>query len=79
MGVLVETVATLRKEAFAKLQAIQEIKKVQLIDYMDELKSQLHIVKSDPSLLNALIELSAAFNLEGKRIDTDLWQGLASA
>ena len=79
MGVLAETLATLRKEAFAKLQAIQEIKKAQLIDYMDELKSQLYVVKNDPSILNALVELSAAFNVEGKRIDTDLWEGVASA
>ena len=45
----------------------------------DELKSRLHIVQNDPSILNALVELIAAFNVEDKRIDTDLWQGVVSA
>ena len=39
MGVLVETVATLRKEAFSKLKAVQQIKKNQIDNYFgDRLK-----------------------------------------
>ena len=40
MGVLVETVATLRKEAFDKLTAIEEIKKTQVRDYFDNMFEQ---------------------------------------
>ncbi len=36
MGVLVETVATLRQEAFSKLEALRDIKKQQIGDYFNE-------------------------------------------
>ena len=47
MGVLIETVGTLRREAFAKLEAIQEIKKAHLTDYFETMKNQLRILKDD--------------------------------
>ena len=74
MGVLVETVSTLRREAFAKLEAVQEIKKAQLVDYIDVMKAQLRIFKDDPFVRNALIEFDAAFMADGNRTDTTAWK-----
>jgi len=47
MGVLVETVGTLRQEAFAKLTAVREIKKTQIENYFkDALRSMEVIARS---------------------------------
>ena len=61
MGVLLETVATLRHEAFAKLEAVQELKGGQIGDYLDAMKGQLHILKDDPYIREALIAFDKAF------------------
>ena len=54
MGVLLETVSTLRREAFAKLGAVQQIKKNQLLGYIGTLRGQLHNLKDDPYARTAL-------------------------
>jgi methyl-accepting chemotaxis protein len=77
MGVLVETVATLRKEAFQKLEAIQEIKKAQLLDYFEVMRSQLRILKDDEDIKNALIEFDKAFEGGGDKTDTQEWDAVA--
>jgi len=77
MGVLMETVGTLRKEALEKLEAIQEIKKAQLTDYFEILKSQLHIFKDDPYVMQALLEFNTAFENAGDRVDTAEWNAVA--
>ena len=43
MGVLTETVATLRKEAFDKLKAIEEIKKTQIENYFNDAFLQMSV------------------------------------
>ena len=77
MGVLVETVSTLRTEAFRKLEAIQAIKKSQLSDYFIMLQSQLKVLKDDPYTLQALIEFNRAFEAGGDRTGTASWNALA--
>jgi methyl-accepting chemotaxis protein len=77
MGVLMETVGTLRSEAFAKLKAIQEIKKSQLNDYFDTMKSQLRILKDDAYVMNALVEFDQAFEAGGDSVNTLEWDALA--
>ncbi len=77
MGVLVENVGTLRKEAFAKLKAIQEIKKSQLTDYIETMKAQLHILKDDPYIMDALVALDRAYEAAGDRVDTPGWRSSA--
>jgi len=76
MAVLVEIVSTLRKEAFDKLEAVQEIKKARLIDYFETMKAQLRILKDDPYVMNAMIELeeaSEASETGGNMADTPEW------
>jgi len=77
LGVLVETVSTLRRETFQKLEAIQKIKKAQLTDYLNTMKSQLHVVKDDTLASQALAELNDAFKESGNRADTEAWQKAA--
>ncbi len=77
MGILIETVGTLRKEAFTKLTAIQEIKKVQLMDYMNGMKNALRGLKDDPYVLNALFEFDSAFEGGGDSVDSPEWKAVA--
>ncbi|MHC5061650.1 MAG: methyl-accepting chemotaxis protein [Planctomycetota bacterium] len=77
MGVLMETAGTLRTEAFAKLEAIQKIKKAQILDYFNTLKGELHILKGDPYVQAALTEFETAFEASGDKVDTAEWQAVA--
>jgi methyl-accepting chemotaxis protein len=76
MGVLMETVGTLRTEAFGKLEAIQELKKAQLIDYIKLLQSQLHVLKDDPFAQQALTEFDKAFEADGDQTGGPQWSKL---
>lgn len=78
MGVLVETVSALRQEAFAKMEAIQEIKKAHLSDYFRVMEANLRGLKDDPYVLEALINLDAAFEAGGDRVDTEQWNAVAN-
>ncbi len=73
MGVLMETVGTLRKEAFDKLEAIQEIKKAQLLDYFEGLRAQLRILKDDAFVMKALTEFDRAFEADGDQTGGYEW------
>lgn len=77
MGVLIETVGTLRKEAFAKLEAVQALKKTELTDMFDTVRNQLKMLKDDSYILNALIEFDRAFEAAGDSVDTEDWKALA--
>ncbi len=77
MGVLVETVSTLRKEAFEKLEAVQELKKSQLNDYIESMKSELKILKDDQYVMEALVEFDSAFEYAGDAVNTEEWKTLA--
>lgn len=77
MGVLVETVGTLRQDALTKLEAIQEIKKSQLLDYMGNLRGALRGLKDDPYVRTAMLEFNKAFEMEGNSINSSQWKALA--
>ncbi|KKL16573.1 hypothetical protein LCGC14_2494200, partial [marine sediment metagenome] len=72
MGVLVETVDTLRQEAFSKLEAIQSIKKAQLMDYIGILTTGIHSQKDIPYTWTVIEEFKRA----GKP-GTASWNSLA--
>ena len=73
MGVLTQTVTTLRKNAFEKLEAIQEIKKSRLIDYFETMKTSLRVVKNDPFVQYALMDINQVFKAGENRVDTSDW------
>lgn len=65
MGVLVETVATLREEALKKLTAIREIKKNQIEEYFAQRIANVEVLAGDPSVIDAFHELKTAFENAG--------------
>ncbi|MEH0021249.1 MAG: methyl-accepting chemotaxis protein [Desulfobacter sp.] len=77
MHVLIETVGTLRKASFEKLEAVQKIKKAQVLDYFATMENQLRVLKDDPYVKQALIELDHAFEAGGDRVDTGQWAAAA--
>ncbi len=77
INVLVETIATLRREAFKKLEAVQEMKKTEILNYFETMKGQIHVLKGDAYVMNALIELDRAYEDAGNTTDTPEWKALA--
>ena len=65
MGVLVETVATLREEAFGKLTAIREIKKNQIETFFAQRVANTEVIAQDPYVIQAFKEFDAAFEEGG--------------
>jgi methyl-accepting chemotaxis protein len=61
MGVLVETVGTLRKEAFSKLEAVQTIKKNQIETYFEERLNLLDDVQYNLRFTEGIEPLTLAF------------------
>jgi methyl-accepting chemotaxis protein len=77
MGVLVETVSTLRKATFEKLDAIQMIKREQLMEYFEIMRNQLGLLAHDPYAINALNAFAQAFEEAGDTVDSEAWKALA--
>lgn len=77
LGVLTETVSTLKQEAFTKLEAIQEIKKAQLLDYFNTMENQLRVLKDDRYLLDAALKFNEAFEKGNGKVGTPEWEALA--
>ncbi len=65
MGVLTETVSTLRFEAVQKLVAVRQIKKNQIERYFEERLGDVAALAANPYVLQAYRELSVAFNMGG--------------
>ena len=65
MGVLMETVGTLRKEAFGKLEAIQASKKAQLERFFAERMGDALVLADNPFVHQAFKALDAAFEAAG--------------
>ncbi len=66
MGVLVETVSTLRNEAISKLNAIAEIKKNQIQNFYSERVGDANVLAADPYISEAMKELGAVFVYGGE-------------
>ena len=82
MGVLVETVGTLRKEAFDKLRAIQTIKKNQIESYFDQRLKMLTDVQQNLRFTEGIKLFTAAFqngleSQEYKRLSTAREKGFS--
>jgi len=77
MEVLVETVSTLRKSAFDKLDSVQHLKMAHLADYMNTLKDQLLILKHDQQILNIMETFDTTFKAAGNTTNSEEWKLLA--
>ncbi len=67
----------LENQAFEKLKAVQAIKAGQVTDYFNVLEHQLHIVKGDPYVRQALVEFNRVFEDAGNKVLTPEWNALA--
>ena len=65
MGVLVNIADTFRQQAFAKLAAVQDIKKSQLRDYLTNNNTQLNLLASQAYVQAALKEMAGTFKSKG--------------
>ena len=72
MGVLVETVKTLREEAFNKLAAVREIKKGQIESYFAQRKSEVGALVETVKALReeAFKKLAAVRGIKKSQIET---------
>lgn len=61
MGVLTETVSTLRTEAFRNLDAIRKLKLSAIERMLEDMEGQIHMLKDDPFIADANYEFEAAF------------------
>jgi methyl-accepting chemotaxis protein len=77
MSVIMETVASLREEAFNKLEAVQNLKKNHVENYIYSMFFQMHLIKGDPYILQALIDFNRAFVNGGERVDTPEWNAVS--
>lgn len=68
MGVLVETVNTLRREAFRKLEAIRTIKKGQIEGFFSERMGDIKVLSTNAVVTDALDSFSTAFKQDGGKL-----------
>ncbi len=76
MGVLMETVNTLRQEAFNKLTAVQTIKKNQIVGYFSERLGDISVLSSNNTIAQSLEKFEQAFVTENNRIGGDQWKAV---
>ncbi len=65
MGVLVETVSTLRTEALRKLEALSTVKAIQIEKYFEERLGDATMLAADPYVKRAYFDLVGAFEQGG--------------
>ncbi len=61
MGVLIDTVDTLRKEAFDKLAAVREVKRAAVARYFDSIRGQIVTFSEDQMVVDAMATFKEAF------------------
>ena len=78
MGVLVETVNTLRDEAFKKLVAIRAIKKNQIERFFAERFGDVSVLSGNETVANAIGAFDEAFQTEGSKTGGQNWKAMES-
>jgi len=76
VGVLVETVGTIRREAFAKLEAVQTIKKNQIESYFGERLGDVSVLSTNATVDTALEAFEQAFETDGNRTGGQSWKAV---
>jgi len=74
MDVLVDTVKTLKQGAFDKLAVVQQIKKAQVEQYFRERYNDIVVSSKNRFVAEALQKFQSAFESEGGKVDTPIWQ-----
>jgi methyl-accepting chemotaxis protein len=72
MGVLMETVKTLRYEALEKLTAIRSIKQKQMDNYLESIKDDVQLLSENHMMIDGLEEIEAGWRKLGVNVSNDL-------
>ncbi len=72
MGVLVETVNTLRHEAFQKLTAIRTIKQTQIRQYLNTIKDEVQLLADNHMMIDALEMFEEGWDGLGDNVTAEL-------
>ncbi|MDH5561854.1 MAG: cache domain-containing protein, partial [Deltaproteobacteria bacterium] len=67
----------LEKISFEQLRSIRDIKKSQVMDYLESLQKQLRVTQNNPFVLEALIAFNRAFEDGGDKVLTASWNRVA--
>ena len=73
LGVLLETVNTLKEEAMAKLEAVQELKRAQVEQYFAERRGDITVLAANDMVHEALMAFEEAFEGEGDKTGGPQW------
>lgn len=73
MGVLVETMDTLKDESFNKLTAVQAIKRGQISQYFQRVQINLAILAKNPTTVKAIRDFDQAFVAEDSKTGGSSW------
>ncbi len=77
MGVLIETVSTLRLEALNKLNAVQAIKQSQIEGYFAERLGDVSVLSSNDTVLAGLQAFEEAFTADGGKTGGERWTAVS--
>ncbi|MBF0368165.1 MAG: methyl-accepting chemotaxis protein [Magnetococcales bacterium] len=72
MGVLVETVNTLREESFRKLGAVQQIKTTQIKNYLGSIKEDVQLLAGNHMMIDGLEAFEAGWDQLGSSVTSEL-------
>jgi methyl-accepting chemotaxis protein len=72
MGVLMETVSTLRHEAFSKLGAIRTIKRTQITNYLMSIKDEISLLAGNQELIDGLEKFEEGWDDLGNSVGRKL-------
>ena len=73
LGVLLETVKTLKEEAMHKLETVQELKSAQIEDFFKERQHDISVLAANNTVQEALIAFEEAFEAEGDKVGGPMW------
>ncbi len=73
MGVLIETVETLRQNAFEKLAVVQEMKRSRIEEYFRERLADVNVLSQNSIVSQGMKAFAAAFDTEERKTGGPLW------
>jgi len=76
-GVMVDTAQAMKSSAYAKMQAIQDLKKDSLQKLFVATSNVVRMSKDDPAVAVAFNALNEAFEEEGGQVSGEEWQAMA--
>ncbi|MGE0086489.1 MAG: methyl-accepting chemotaxis protein [Desulfococcaceae bacterium] len=73
MGVLIETVETLRQNAFEKLAVVQELKRTRVEEYFRDCMTDVNMLSQNPLVSQSMKAFADAFTSENRKTGGQSW------